>query len=60
MTPATTTNARGVTLPAWNIAPQVAFMLRREDTTKALVNVELLQVRVCAEDVWEHEGNVAR
>jgi hypothetical protein len=60
MSPATTTNARKVTLPAWNIAPQVAFMLRREDSTKALVNVELLQERVCAEDAWEHEGNVAR
>jgi hypothetical protein len=38
MSPATMTNARKVTLPAWNIA----------------------QERVCAEDAWEHEGNVAR
>jgi len=60
MSRATTTNARTVMLPAWNIAPQLALMLRLEDSTKALVNVELAQERVCAEDAWEREGDVAR
>ena len=60
MSPATTTNARKVILPAWNIAPQVAFMLCRDEPTKALADGELLQERVCSEDAWEHEGNVAR
>jgi hypothetical protein len=60
MSRATTTNARKEMLPAWNIAPQLALMLRLDDSTKALVNVESLQERVCAKDAWEREGNVAR
>jgi hypothetical protein len=60
MSRATTTNARKVMLPAWNIAPQPALMLRPDDSTKPLVNVQLQQEGVCAEDGWEREGNVAR
>lgn len=59
MNPATTTNARKVTLPA-NITLQVAFMLRRQDSPKALADVELPQERLSVEGAWEHEGDVAR
>ena len=35
-------------------------MLNREDSPKALADVELLQERLSVEGAWEHDGNVAR
>jgi hypothetical protein len=48
MSPAKTTDPGKVTLPARNITIQVAFMLSRKDSTKALVNVEIAAgTRMC-------------